>query len=87
MARLSNSLSYPRPYIDRKDSMTPGLQTTPAPIDPSKGTCFNYSKTSHFADSCLNPRSILRINKIKQEGNETLSNNKATKEDNIDSEN
>jgi hypothetical protein len=64
-----------------------GLQTTLAPIDPSKGIYFNYSETSHFTDSYLNPRSILRINKIKQEGNETLSNNKATKEDNIDSEN
>ena len=86
-ARLSNSLFYPRPYIGRKDSMILGLQTTPTPIDPSKGTCFNCSKTGHFTDSCLNSYSILRINKIKQEGNKTLSDNKATKEDNIDSEN
>jgi hypothetical protein len=67
--------------------MTPGLQSTPILVNLAKGACFNCSKTSHFTDSCLNPYSILRINKIREEDNKTLSNNKATKEEDIDSEN
>jgi hypothetical protein len=64
-----------------------GLRSTPVPTDLTKGTCFNCSETGHFTDSCLNPCSILRINEIREEDKETLSDNKATKEDDIDSEN
>ena len=57
------------------------------PADQTKGACFNYSKIGHFADTCPNPRSMPRINEIEQEDNKTLGNNKATKENKIDSEN
>jgi hypothetical protein len=81
-------LFYPKPYIGKQDSITPGLYSTPAPTNPAKDTCFNYSKPGHFAKDCPNPYSIPRINKIKQEEDyETLGNNKETKEDKTDSEN
>jgi hypothetical protein len=67
--------------------MTPSPRLTPIPVNLAKGACFNCSETGHFTDSCLNPRSILRINKIREEDNKTLSDNKATKEEDIDSEN
>jgi hypothetical protein len=67
--------------------MTPGSQSTLAPADPAKSSCFNCSETGYFANACLNPCSMPRINEIKQEDNKILGNNKATKEDKTDSEN
>jgi hypothetical protein len=67
--------------------MTPGPRSTPVPTDLTKGACFNCSETGHFTDSYPNPRSTPRINEIREEDKETLSDNKATKEDDTDSEN
>jgi hypothetical protein len=67
--------------------MTLGPQLTPAPTDLSKSTYYNYSEIGHFASSCLKPCSILKINKIKQEGNKAFSDNEITDKDESDSEN
>jgi hypothetical protein len=67
--------------------MTLGLRSTPVPTNLTKGTCFNCSETGHFTDSCPNPRSMPRINEIREEDKETLSDDEATKEDDTDSEN
>ena len=75
-------LFYLKLYVEHYKSATLNLRATSATTDPKKRACFNCSKPSYFADTCLNPCSTLRINKIRQEDTKTLSNNKATKEDN-----
>jgi hypothetical protein len=67
------------PVADRQDATN---ATTLAP-DQSKATCFNCSKTGHFASSCPNPRVTPRIHEIEQEN---ASGDEANDEDDADSE-
>jgi hypothetical protein len=52
----------------KRDSTTPGPRQLPAPVsDLSKATCFNYSKVGHFANSCPELQTSLRIYEISQD--------------------
>jgi hypothetical protein len=82
------------PLTEKRNSASLGYRYSLGPrqasvlaTDPSKATCFNYGEVGHFAGSCLNPRTTLKINEIEQKNEEAFVDDEANNdEDDADSE-